>query len=74
MILMISGKDTNLHMEIQSFCSKRISQVKKISELWKFKVGPLRQIINALKDLWQLASEYNIQSRLCNGDGLHYIY
>ena len=57
------------HGDSNLLFKKRISQLSKISELWKWKdpeklVDAIGRIISTMKDLQQLASEHHIQSRL----------
>ena len=57
---------------------KKLSEINKISQLSKLKdiervVAALSQIINTMKDLQRLASEYHIESKLYSGDGFERI-
>ena len=58
---------------------KKLSQIENISQLWKIRdqeklVDALSKIINLMRDLYQLAEQHNIKSRLYSGDRLERIY
>ena len=58
---------------------KKLSQIENISQLWKIRdqeklVDALSKIISMMRDLYQLAEQHNIKSRLYSGDRLERIY
>ena len=58
---------------------RELSQIGNISQLWKIRdqqklVDALTKIINLMRELYQLAEQHNIKSRLCSGDRLERIY
>ena len=57
----------------------KLSGINKIGQLSKLKdaekvVAAQSQIINTMKNLQRLTSEYHIESKLDSGDGLKQIY
>ena len=66
------------HGDPKLLLKKKLSEINKISQLSNLKdiervVAALSQIINTMKDLQRLASEYHIESKLYSGDGLERI-
>ena len=58
---------------------KDLSQIGNISQLWKIRdqeelVDGLSKIVNIMRNLYQLAEQYNIKSRLYSDDGFERIY
>ena len=58
---------------------KKIAEISRISQLWKLQdpdklVEALSRIINTMKDLQRLASEYGIESLLYHSNGIERIY
>ena len=54
---------------------KMLSQIGNINQLWKIRyqeklVHASSKIINMMRDLYLLAEQHNIKSRLYSGDGL----
>ena len=68
----------SLYGDPKLLLKKKLSEINKISQFSKLKdiervVAALSQIINTMKDLQRLASEYHIESKLYSGDGLERI-
>ena len=58
---------------------KKLSQIRNISQLWKIRdqeklVDVLSKIINMMRELYQIAEQHNIKSRLYSGDRLERIH
>ena len=58
---------------------RELSQIGNISQLWKIRdqqklVDALTKIINLMRELYQLAEQHNIKSRLYSGDRLERIH
>ena len=63
----------------KSLLTKKLAEVSRFGQLWKLKeptkiIEELTKLINAMKDLIQLAKSHNIEAKLFNGDGLERIY
>ena len=72
-----SLKDAYANLKL--LLKKTLSQIGNISQLWNIRdqeklVEALSKIVNMMRELYQLAEQHNIKSRLYSGGGLEKIY